>query len=412
MKTTEPAAATGSAQYALTEEQVALRDMVRELAREKVAPGAMERDHSKSYPSDMFELLRERGLLTLPFPEDYGDSGRSLLSCLLVIEELTKVDYNTSYLLMNTWQPFFVIMDAGSEAQRRRYLPDLAAGKTRFGTAATEPGVGSDLAGIATRAERVDGGYVLNGAKAWCSNAPIADYVIVFAKTEPAAGARGISTFVVPRETRGMTIGPLEDKIGGRAIPTASEILFENAYVPEEARLGPEGKGFFTASSTFIRLRPLVGGRALGLAQGALDLAVAYARERRAFGRPIGEFQGLQWMLADMAIETEAARQLVYRSAAVLDSGVSPRDASPIVAMAKCFATDVAMKVAVDAAQVFGRHGCTYAHPIERYMREAKILQVLEGTNQIQRNIVARSLLGDLRRPRSQPAVESPGGPG
>ena len=393
--TADPSLTATPAQYGLTEEQAMLRDMVRQLARDKVAPGAMERDRTGAYPHDMFELLKQHELLALPFSPEFGGSNAGLLSSVLVVEELTKVDYNTSYLLIMTWQPFFAITEAGTEQQRQRYLPDLAAGRTRFATAATEPGAGSDLAGITTRASRTPGGYVVNGAKAWSSNAPIADYIVVFAKTDPAAGARGITTFIVPRTARGVTVGRHEDKIGGRAIPTA-EVFFEDVFVPEEDRLGPEGKGFFAASSTFIRLRPLIGARALGLAQGALDLAVGYARERRAFGKLIGEFQGLQWMLADMAIQIEAARHLVYRSAAVLDAGATPKDASPLIAMAKCFSTDMAMKVAVDAVQVFGGYGCSHDHPIERYMREAKILQVIEGTNQIQRNIVARALLGDL----------------
>lgn len=379
-------------QYALTPEQVALRDMVRELAEKKVAPGAMKRDHTGEYPQDMFELLRDTGLMSLPFPEEYGGQDAGLLSMAIAIEELTRVCYNTSYILVMTWQPFFAIYYAGTPEQKARYLPDLAAGRTRFSTANTEPAAGSDMAGIQARAERVPGGYRLTGTKVFASNAPVADFIITWAKTDPEAGARGITAFIVDARSPGVTVGRKEDKIGGRAIPTA-EIAYDGVFVPEENVLGPVNRGFTIAADVFTRLRPLIGARALGLARGALDLALDYAKERHAFGQRIADFQGLQWMFADMATQIEAARHLVWKACAVLDAGVSTKEAAPLVAMAKLFATDMAMKVTVDAVQVFGGYGCTRDYPIERYMREAKILQIIEGTNQIQRNIIARALL-------------------
>ncbi|WP_173154745.1 acyl-CoA dehydrogenase family protein [Brevibacterium permense] len=382
---------TGQEQYALTEKQLALQAQIRELADGPVAAGAAQRDKTGEYPQDMFELLAERNLLALPFGPEYGGQNAGILSAALAIEGLTRTCYNTSYLLMMTWQPYFAITAAGNEEQRARFLPGLADGTLRFSTANTEPDVGSDMANLQTRAVPVDGGYLLSGKKQWAGNAPVSDYFVTFARTgEP--GHRGLSAFVVPTDAEGVHRGAAMNKIGGRAIPSC-EVEFTDVFVPVSDRLGEEGEGFKTAASTFTLLRPLVGARALGLAQGALDHAVAYAKDRRAFGQPIADFQGLQWMLADMAINLEASRHLVYKSAAVLDSGMSPRDAAPLIGMAKTFATDSAMQITVDALQVFGAKGYSTDYPMERFMREAKGLQIIEGTNQIQRNIVAKNLL-------------------
>lgn len=382
---------TRQEQYALTDEQLTLQAQIRELADGPVAAGAARRDKTGEYPQDMFDLLVERNLLALPFGPEHGGQNAGILSAALAIEGLTRTCYNTSYLLMMTWQPYFAITAAGNEEQRARFLPGLADGTLRFSTANTEPDVGSDMANLQTRAVPVDGGYLLSGKKQWAGNAPVSDYFVTFARTgEP--GHRGLSAFVVPTDAEGVHRGAAMNKIGGRAIPSC-EVEFTDVFVPDSDRLGEEGEGFKTAASTFTLLRPLVGARALGLAQGALDHAVAYAKERRAFGQPIAEFQGLQWMLADMAINLEASRHLVYKSAAVLDSGMSPRDAAPLVGMAKTFATDSAMQITVDALQVFGAKGYSTDYPMERFMREAKGLQIIEGTNQIQRNIVAKNLL-------------------
>ncbi|TDE00142.1 acyl-CoA dehydrogenase family protein [Jiangella asiatica] len=378
-------------QYALTTEQQAIVERVRRLADGPVGAGAAERDRTGDYPQDMFELLLAEGLLALPFSSEDGGQEAGILTCALVIEELTRACYNTSYLLMMTWQPFFAISLAGDDEQRSRYLPGLARGELRFSTANTEPEVGSDMANLHTRAEHVSGGYRLTGTKVWAGNAPVSDYFVTFARTGEA-GHKGLSTFVVATGAEGVHLGRKMNKIGGRAIPSC-EVRFDGVFVPESDRLGEEGKGFGTAASTFTLLRPLVGARALGLARGALDHAVAYAKERRAFGQAIADFQGLQWMLADMKIGLEASRHLVYKSAAVLDGGTSPREAAPLIGMAKTFATDTAMKITVDALQIFGANGYSTDYPMERFMREAKGLQIIEGTNQIQRNIVARDLL-------------------
>ncbi|GAB3555934.1 acyl-CoA dehydrogenase family protein [Arthrobacter tumbae] len=378
-------------QYALTDEQLALQEEIRVLADGPVAAGAAHRDKTGEYPQDMFDLLVEKNYLALPFAPEHGGRNSGILSCVLAIEGLTRACYNTSYLLMMTWQPFFAISAAGNEEQRRKYLPGLANGTLRFSTANTEPEVGSDMANLQTRAERVDGGYLLNGKKVWAGNAPVSDYFVTFARTgEP--GHRGLSSFVVPTTAEGVVRGAKMNKIGGRAIPSC-EVEFNNVFVPAEDRLGAEGDGFKTAASTFTKLRPLVGARALGLAQGSLDHAVSYAKDRKAFGQRIADFQGLQWMLADMKIGLEASRHLVYKSAAVLDGGMSPRDAAPLIGVAKTFATDTAMQITLDGIQIFGAKGYSTDYPMERFMREAKGLQIIEGTNQIQRNIIAKDLL-------------------
>jgi alkylation response protein AidB-like acyl-CoA dehydrogenase len=380
-----------TAQYALTEDQIGIRTATRELARTRVAAGARDRDQEQKYPEDMLQLLLAQDALGLPFPTEMGGSGEGMLTCCLVIEELTRVCYNTSYLLVMTWQPFYAISYAGTEEQKQRYLPALMRGELRFSTANTEPEAGSDMAALASRAERVPGGYRINGSKVFASNAAVADHFVTFVKTDPAAGGRGITAFIVDARAEGVHIGRKEDKIGGRAIPSCP-VTFDDVFVPDEDRLGAEGEGFVIAATCFTKVRPLVGARAVGLAQGALDNAVEYAKTRKAFGRTIGENQGLQWMLADMHIQTEAARQLLYRSAAELDVGTSTRDAAALIGTAKTFATDTAMKVTVDALQVFGGYGCTTDYPMERFMREAKGLQIVEGTNQIQRNIIAKAL--------------------
>lgn len=386
---------TRAEQYSLTDRQHEVRDLCAELARGFVADGAARRDLDAAYPDDMFALLREHNLLALPFPPELGGQDEGILTCCLAIEELTKACYNTSYLLMMTWQPFFAMAFAGSEEQRERYLPGLARGELRFSTSATEPQAGSDMSGLKMPAERVEGGCRLTGEKMWAGNANVADYIIVWARTGDHP-TRGLSAFIVPADAEGLTLGDPIDKIGGRAIPSG-HLYFDGVFVPDSDRLGADGDGFRLAATTFTKLRPLVGGRALGLAEGALEHAVDYAKRREAFGQPIADFQGLRWMLADMKIQIEAARNLVYKSAAVLDAGTPTKNAAALVGAAKTFATDMAMSVTVDALQVHGATGVRRGEgfPMERYMREAKQLQILEGPNQIQRNLVAEDLLRD-----------------
>jgi hypothetical protein len=377
--------------YDLDPDQRALQDLVRRVARERVADRANEIDASAEYPQDMFDLLAELGLFTLPFPEEFGGTG-SVLSACLAIEELGRVCYNTAYLLVVQWVPFGAILAGGSDEQKKKYLPGLAKGDLRAAFSTTEAQSGSDVAGIKTRAQRDGGGYRINGAKIWCTNAAVADFILVAAKTGEQAGLGDINLFIVETDTADFQIGKKEDKMGARGVPS-SPLFLDNVYVPESQRLGPEGKGFKVVMEAFNQSRPIIAARGVGLAQGALDHALEFVESRVAFGQPIADFQGLRWMLADMAIQTEAARHLVYRAAAVADSGASGKALATIAAMAKCFATDTAMKVAEDAVQLFGAAGISADYPINRYFRDAKVLQIVEGTNQIQRNIVAKNLL-------------------
>jgi len=383
--------------YVLDEDHLRIRKLVRRVAREKVASRAGEIDARAEYPQDMFDLLKGLGLFTLPFPVAYGGTG-SLLSACLAVEELGRVCYNTAYLLVVQWSPFGAILAGGDDEQKRRLLPGLASGDLRAAISVTEPQSGSDVAGIRTRARPCDGGYRITGGKIWCTNASVADFVLVAAKTGHEDAPRRIDLFIVERGTPGFQIGRHEDKMGARGIPSCA-LHFDDAFVPEANRLAAGGDGFKTVMAAFNYARPVMGARGVGLAQGAIDYATDFIRGRHAFGQRVADFQGIRWMIADMAMQTEAARHLVYRAAALADGGASAAELAPIAAMAKCFATDTAMRVAENAVQLFGAAGISAEYPINRYFRDAKVLQIIEGTNQIQRNIIAQSLLG--RAPRA-----------
>jgi len=382
--------------YALNDEQREIQALVRRLARDKVAARAAAIDRSAEYPQDMFDLLREVGLFTIPFPQEYGGTG-SMLSAALAVEELGRVCYNTAYLLIVQWVPFGAILAAGNDEQKRRLLGPLAAGELRGAFSTTEPQSGSDVAGIRTRARRCDGGYRISGSKIWCTNSHIADFVLVAAKTGDDDSARAINLFIVERGSKGFTVGRHEDKMGARGVPSCP-LFLDEVFVPEANRIGEDGRGFKDVMEAFNKSRPLIGARGVGLAQGAIDHSIEFVKNRVTWGRKVSENQGIRWMLADMAMQTEAARQLVYRSAAVVDSGASGSELAPIAAMAKCFASDTAMRVATDAVQLFGAAGISADTPINRYFRDAKVLQIIEGTNQIQRNIIGDSLLGRAAR--------------
>ncbi len=375
-------------QYTLNDDQRQIQDLIRRVAREKVASRADEIDRSAEYPHDMYELLKGLGFFTLPFPERYGGTG-SMLSACLAIEELGRVCYNTAYLLLVQWLPFGAILAAGNEEQKARFLPGLAAGDLRGAFSTTEAHSGSDVNGIKSRVEPTDGGFILNGSKIWCTNSNIADFILVAAKQRIDAKDT-ISLFIVERGTRGLEIGRKEDKIGARGIPSCP-LFFDNVFVPSHNKM--EG-GFRAVMAAFNASRPLIGARGVGLAQGAIDHTIDFITNRSGFGQKISDFQGVRWMLADMAMQTEAARQLVYRAASLADEGAPAAELAPIAAMAKCFASDTAMKVATDAVQLFGAAGVSSEYPINRYFRDAKVLQIIEGTNQIQRNIIGNSLLG------------------
>ena len=384
--------------YELSDDQKSVQDLIRRVAREKVAPRADEIDRTAEYPQDMFALLRALGLFALPFPAEYGGTGSTLAACVAV-EEFGRVCYNTGYLLVVQWTPFGAILAGGTDAQKQRLLPGLASGDLRGALSLTEPQSGSDVSGIKTTARRTADGYVLNGAKIWCTNSDIADFILVAAKTQDVHGAAlGINMFIVDKAAPGLTVGRKEDKMGARGVPSCP-LFFDNVKLGAESRLGPEGgEGFKVAMEALNTSRPIVAARAVGIAQGAIDHTIKYIQERRAFGHAISDFQGVRWMIADMVMQTEAARQLVYRTAAMVDAGITGKALAPMAAMSKCFASDVAMKVATDAVQLFGAAGVSSEYPINRYFRDAKVVQIIEGTNQIQRNIIAGSVLGRVAK--------------
>lgn len=380
----------------LTEEQVLLRDTVRRLADERIAPRAAEIDRSAEFPEDVRRLLAEHDILGLPFPERFGGLGVDLLTVCLAIEQISRVCATSGLILAVQELGGLPILLAGSAEQQARWLPGLASGEHLVAFALTEAEAGSDAAAVRTRAIREGDDYVIDGAKRFISHGSVADLVVVFAVTNPdePRASRRLSAFVVERDRPGFAVTRLEHKMGIRGSPTA-ELAFEGVRVPASNRLGEEGEGFRIAMRTFERSRPGIAAQAVGIAQGALEVATAYARERTQFGRPIGELQMVGAMLADMDAATESARQLLYAACRAIDAGAP--DAARWAALAKLVAGDAAMRVTTDAVQVLGGYGYIDEYPVERMMRDAKITQLYEGTQQIQRLVIARSLLAGNR---------------
>ncbi|HEY7350261.1 MAG TPA: acyl-CoA dehydrogenase [Ktedonobacterales bacterium] len=375
----------------LVDEEKLMMEVVRELARKKVAPRAADIDATGQFPWDIKDLLAEQGILGMPFPEEYGGIGSSKLSIVMVIEELAKYCVTTSLILAVQQLGTLPIALVGSDDQKRRYFPRCASGEWLAAYGLTEPGSGSDAGGMRTRAVKKADTYILNGSKRFITNAGLAHVNVVFAVTDPAKGTRsGISAFIVEKDSPGFGIGKIEEKMGIRGSQTG-ELLFEDCEVPAENLLGREGDGFKIALMTLDRTRPGIGAQAVGVAQGAIDFAVQYTKERVQFGKALAENQGLQFMLADMATKVQASRLLVYDVAERIDRGES--DVSRYSAMAKLFASDTAMEVTTDAVQLLGGYGYIKDYPVERMMRDAKITQIYEGTNQIQRVVIARDLL-------------------
>ena len=386
---TVPTAATG---YSLTEDQRDLRDAIRLLADERIAPRAAEIDRTAVFPTDVRELLANHDILGLPFAVEYGGVGGDLLSVCLAIEAISRVCATSALILAVQELGSLPIVLAGSVEQRDRWLPDLASGQHLIAFALTEAEAGSDAAAARTRAVRDGDAYVINGSKRFISHGNIADLITVFAVTDPEAGRhRNLSCFVVEKGMPGFSAPRLEHKMGIRGSPTA-ELAFNDVRVPAANRVGEEGDGFSIAMRTLDRSRPAIAAQAVGIAQGALEVAAKYATERRQFGRPIGDFQLIQGMLADMDAATESARQLLYKACTEIEAG-SP-DASRWSALCKLVAGDAAMRVTTDAVQVLGGYGYIDEFPVERMMRDAKITQLYEGTQQIQRLVIARALLG------------------
>jgi alkylation response protein AidB-like acyl-CoA dehydrogenase len=373
----------------LASEEKMLLAVVRDLAREKVAPRAAEIDAQGEFPWDMKELLAKQDILAMPFPEEYGGLGSSELSILMTIEEFAKACAVTALILCVQQLGALPILLSGTDEQKGRFIPKLASGEWLAAYALTEPGSGSDAGAMRTRAERRGDTYVLNGLKHFITNAGIAHINTVFAVTNPSAGTRGISALVVEGDRPGFHMGKIENKMGIRGSQTG-ELVFEDCVIPAENLLGKEGDGFKIALATLDRTRPGIAAQALGIAQGALDFAVGYAKQRSQFGKPIFENQAIQFMLADMDIKVEAARRLIYHVGELMDAGAS--HFSRESAIAKTYASDIAMEVTNDAIQVLGGYGYMKEFPVERMMRDAKICQIYEGTNQIQRLVIARAL--------------------
>jgi len=378
--------------YRLTEEQTLLRDAVRVIADERVAPRAAEIDRTGAFPEDLRGLLAAQDILALPFPVEHGGLGGELLSLCLAIEQLSRACATTGLILAVQELGSLPLLLAGTAEQQARWVPRLASGEQLIAFALTEADAGSDVAAIRTRAVRDGGDYLITGSKRFISQGSVADLITVFAVTDPDASRHGrMSCFVVEVPTDGFAVTRIEHKMGLRGSPTA-ELAFDGVRVPAANRIGAEGDGFDLAMRTFDRSRPGIAAQAVGIAQGALEAATAYARDRRQFGKRIGDFQMVAALLADMDAATEAARQLLYTACVEIDAGAP--DASRWSALCKLVAGDAAMRVTTDAVQVLGGYGYIDEFPVERMMRDAKITQLYEGTQQIQRLVVARALLG------------------
>ena len=377
-------------EFQLSEEHEMMRKMVRDFALKEVAPSAAERDEQERFDRTIFEKMATLGLTGIPFPEEYGGGGADFLSYVIAVEELSRVCASTgvtlsAHISLASW-PIFKF---GTPEQKERFLRPLAEGKKLGAFGLTEPGSGSDAAAMKTTAVRDGDEYVLNGSKIFITNGGEAEIYVVFALTDPSLKHKGTTAFIVEKGTPGFSIGKKEKKLGIRSSPT-TEILFEDCRIPASQRLGEEGEGFKIAMMTLDGGRNGIAAQAVGIAQGALDEALSYAKERHQFGKPIAKKQAIQFKLADMATQIEAARLLTYQAAWRESEGIPYGKAS---AMAKLFAGDVAMQVTTEAVQIFGGYGYTREYPVERMMRDAKITQIYEGTNEIQRVVIANHLL-------------------
>ncbi|WP_079477922.1 acyl-CoA dehydrogenase [Halobacillus salinus] len=378
--------------FTLTEEQEMLRKMVRDFAKNEVEPTAAERDEEERFDREIFDKMAELGLTGIPWPEDYSGIGSDFVSYVIAVEELSRVCASTgvtlsAHISLASWP----IYKFGNEEQKKKYLSQLASGEKLGAYALSEPGAGSDVSSMRTVAQLEGDHYVLNGNKVWITNGGVGDLYVVFAKTDQEAGNRGISAFIVEKGTPGFSFGKKEKKLGIRSSPT-TELIFEDCKIPKENLLGEEGEGFKIAMMTLDGGRNGIAAQAVGIAQGALDESVSYAKEREQFGKPIAKLQGISFKLADMATEVEAARLLTYQAAYLESEGLPYSKAS---AMAKLFAGDAAMRITTEAVQVHGGYGYTKDYPVERYMRDAKITQIYEGTQEIQRLVIGRMVTKD-----------------
>jgi alkylation response protein AidB-like acyl-CoA dehydrogenase len=376
--------------YFLSEEQQMIKELASKIADEKVAPIAIKYDEEGKFPNDIMKILADSDLCGVYIPEEYGGLGGGVFEMSLVVEELSRACGGIALSFAGTGLGIYPVILFGNDEQKQKYLPDIASGKKLAAFGLTEANAGSDAAGVQTTAVLDGDEYVFNGTKQWITNGGEADIYTVVACTNRSKGARGFSAFIVEKGTPGFSFGKKEDKMGIRASCTR-ELVFEDCRIPKENLLAREGMGFIVAMKTLDRTRPGVAAQALGIAQGAFDEAVKYSRERVQFNQTISSFQAIQHMLADMAIQIEASRALIYQTCRFIDSGA--KDFSKESAMCKVFASDTAMKVTVDAVQIFGGYGYMKEYPVEKRMRDAKITQIYEGTNQIQRNVIALELI-------------------
>jgi alkylation response protein AidB-like acyl-CoA dehydrogenase len=376
--------------FSLTEEHELLRQAVRQLAEDKIAPRAAEIDEAAEYPWDVHEALKQADLLAIHVPEAYGGAGADRIAHSIVVEEVARVCASSSLIVAGNKLGTMGLILSGSENLKARYLPLVARGEATFSYALSEREAGSDAAAMRTRAVRDGDTYVLNGTKCWITGAGVNTHYTVMASTDPGKGAKGVSAFVVHADDPGFSVGTKERKLGIKGSPTC-EIYFEDCRIPADRMIGEEGTGFVTALKTLDHTRSMIGAQAVGIAQGALDAAVAYVKERQQFGKAVAEFQGVQFMIADMAMKVAAARTLVYAANASAERG--DKDLTFLSSASKTFASDTAMEVTTDAVQLFGGYGYTKDFPVERMMRDAKITQIYEGTNQIQRMVMARQIL-------------------
>jgi len=376
--------------FSLTEEHQLLRRAVRQLAEDKIAPRAAAIDEAAEYPWDVHKALKAADLLAIHVPEEYDGAGADRIAHSIVVEEIARVCASSSLIVAGNKLGTMGLILSGSDDLKRRYLPQVARGEITFSYALSEREAGSDAAAMKTRAVRDGDSYVLNGTKCWITGAGVNTHYTVMASTDPTRGAKGISAFVVHADDPGFSVGTKERKMGIKGSPTC-EIYLEDCRIPVDRIIGEEGTGFITALKTLDHTRSMIGAQAVGIAQGALDAAVAYVKERRQFGKAIADFQGVQFMVADMAMKVEAARQLVYVANASAERGDA--DLTFLSSASKTFASDTAMSVTTDAVQLFGGYGYTRDFPVERMMRDAKITQIYEGTNQVQRMVMARQVL-------------------
>jgi alkylation response protein AidB-like acyl-CoA dehydrogenase len=380
--------------YRPSEEHDMLRESVRALSEAKIAPFAAEVDEEGRFPQEARDALEANDLHAVHVPESYGGAGADALATVIVIEEVARVCASSSLIPAVNKLGSLPVVLSGSEELKKRYLTPLAAGEAMFSYCLSEPDAGSDAGGMKTKAVRDGDHYVLNGVKRWITNAGVSDYYTVMAVTDPDKRTKGISAFVVEKDDEGVSFGAPEKKLGIKGSPTR-EVYLDNVRIPADRLLGEEGTGFATAMKTLDHTRITIAAQALGIAQGALDYAKGYVAERKQFGKPIGDFQGVQFMLADMAMKLEAARQLTYAAAAKserISLGGPDEDLTFFGAAAKCYASDAAMEITTDAVQLLGGYGYTRDYPVERMMRDAKITQIYEGTNQVQRIVMARNL--------------------